>query len=258
VFYYEGQIDAISQNLLHSARVDLEFCPMLTAFLYAAHIHNIPLLIAGPGGHDMAEALAVSIYSSGAGQLTLGNEYDNDIASEITKYDEKIVVVHNMFSKGWADVLPQKFSRLSKHIIWTHPYVEDLAIEPKGLYNYMLPILSECFVGIGTYPATNPVPGRRVNNFKAFTCNKKNNLHISAFKRLGLSKLLTQQLEVVLTDAKAILGNSTKDKDMEFLFGLLPICVLTGRVDVLKEVIETESNISISVKAEAARYIEEE
>ena len=45
---------------------------------------------------------------------------------------------------------------------------------------------------------------------------------------------------------------------MEFLFGLLPICVLTGKANVLKEVIETEGGISSAVKAEAERYIEEE
>lgn len=45
---------------------------------------------------------------------------------------------------------------------------------------------------------------------------------------------------------------------MEILFGLLPLCVITGRIDVLKEAIETESGISSAVKTEANRYIEEE
>ena len=45
---------------------------------------------------------------------------------------------------------------------------------------------------------------------------------------------------------------------MELLFGLLPICVLTGKVDILKDVLESEGNLSNSVRAEAERYIEEE
>lgn len=52
--------------------------------------------------------------------------------------------------------------------------------------------------------------------------------------------------------------NPAKDKDLELLFGVLPLCVLTRRLDVLKDVIEGESGISSSVKAEVARYIEEE
>ena len=61
----------------------------------------------------------------------------------------------------------------------------------------------------------------------------------------------------MLCDAKELLGNPSADKDIEVLLGLLPLCVVTGRIDILKEVIETESGISSAVKAEAARYIEE-
>lgn len=255
---WEDELYTISQNLIYSAKVENELCSMLAAFIYAAHINNVPLLIAGPGGHDVADALSASIYASGAGQLTLCNECDYDVADKVAKYDEPVVSVQNMFGKGWADVLPQAFNTFGKHIIWTHPYVEDLVIEPKGLYNYMLPILSECFVGIGAFPATIPTPGKRADGFKSYSRKKKQPLRIAAFKRLGLSKLLTQQLEIVLTDAKAIMDNPAKDKDMEVLFGMLSLCVLTGRVDILKDVIETENGISNSVKAEVARYIEEE
>ncbi len=253
---WQDEFYTISQNLIYSARIDSELCQMLTAFLYAAHINNIPLLIAGPGGHDIAEALSASIYSIGAGQLTLCNECDYAVADEIKKYDERIVSIQNMFGKGWSDIFPQAFTKLKKHIVWTHPYIEDVAIEPKGLYNYMIPILSECFIGIGIVPVIEPLPGKRATNFKTYTTKKRQPLKISAFKRLGISRLLTQQLEVVLTDAKAITDSFAKDKDMEFLFGLLPLCVLTGRLDVLKDVVETESGISNFIKAEAERYIE--
>lgn len=255
---WEDELCTISCNLGHSARVENEMCYMLAAFIYAAHINNVPLLIAGPGGHDIAEALSASIYTSGAGQLTLCNECDYDVADEVAKFDEPVVSVQNMFGKGWTDVLPQAFSTLRKHIIWTHPYVEDFAIEPKGLYNYMLPILSECFVGIGDFPVAIPAPGKRTDGFKGYFHKTKQPLRITAFKRLGLSKLLTQQLETVLTDTKAIMNDPTKDKDMEVLFGMLPLCVLTGRLDVLKDVIESENGISNSVKNEVARYIKEE
>lgn len=255
---WEDELYAVSHNLVHSAKVENELSPMLAAFIYAAHINKVPVLIAGPGGHDIADALSAAIYACDAGELTLCNDCDYNIADEAAKYDEPVISVRNMFGKGWSDILPQAFSSVEKHIIWTHPYVEDLAIEPKGLYNYMLPILSECFVGVGTSPETVPALGKRANDFEGFSHKKKQPLRIAAFKRLGLSKLLTQQLEIVLTDAKAIMDNPARDKDMEVLFGMLPLCVLTGRADVLKDVIETESGVSNSVKDEVARYIEEE
>lgn len=96
--------------------------------------------------------------------------------------------------------LPQKFTRLKKQIIWTHPYVEDMLIEPKGLYNYMLPVLSECF--IGSLPALETWPSKRAEKFQPYVSEEKQSLRISAFKRLGLSKLLLGQLTRVLSDAK--------------------------------------------------------
>lgn len=253
---WNDELNAISQNLAHSMAINGDFGGMLSAFLYAAHINKIPLLVAGPSGRELSEIMAVSLYASGAGHLWLGNEPTNNIAETVADYNECIVSVHNMFGKGWQDELPQSFAKLKKQVIWTHPYVEDMIIEPKGLLNYMLPVLSECFVE--SIPVGEPWPTKRSEKFKAYTSTKQQPLKIAAFKKLKLSKLLTNRLTIALSDAKAILNQPAKDKDMEILFGLLPLCVITGRIDILKEAIETESGISSAVKAETNRYIEEE
>lgn len=253
---WHNEYNAIHQNLSHALSIEPAFQSMLTAFLYAIHINNVPILIAGPGGQDIAEVLSVSMYANGAGQLTLGNECDLSMAERISESADPIVSVQNMFGKGWSDALPQKFTRLKKQIIWTHPYVEDLLIEPKGLYNYMLPMLSECFIGY--LPTLEMTPGARAEKFQPYVSKGKRSFRTSAFKRLGLSKLLLGQLTRVLSDAKCILDDPNKEKDLELLFGVLPLCVLTGRLDILEDVIESENGISNSVKAEAARYIEKE
>ena len=253
---WNDELDALIQNLVQSQAIHSDYVGMLSAFLYATHVNKIPLLIAGPAGRDFAEIMAVSLYASGAGHLWLGNEPANNIAEAVADYDECIVSVQNMFGKGWQDELPQSFAKLKKHIIWAHPYVEDMVIEPKGLLNYMLPVLSECF--IESIPAGEPWPTKRAETFKAYASTKKQPLKIAAFKKLKMSKLLANRLTIVLSDAKAILNQPAKDKDMEILFGLLPLCVITGRIDILKEAIETESGLSSAVKTEANRYIEEE
>lgn len=252
---WQNEFDAIHQNISHALSVDPELGIMLTAYLYSTHINNVPILIAGPGGPELADALSVSIYAKSAGHLIFGTESNLSIADGISDHSDTIVCTQNMFGKGWVDAIPQSFSGLEKHIIWTHPYVEDLLVEPRGLYNYMLPILSECF--IGAIPALDTWPGKREKHFKPYTSAKKEPLRLSAFKQLKLSKLLTNQLTLVLSDAKAILESPAKEKDMEILFGLLPLCVLTGRTDILADVIENEDGISAPVKAEVRRYIEE-
>ena len=83
-------------------------------------------------------------------------------------------------------------------------------------------------------------------------------LRIAAFKKLGISKALLRQLSRVISDAKVMVDSPERAKDMEMLFGVMPICVLTGRLDVMREVLEAESGISSAVKAEAERYLKDE
>lgn len=253
---WEDEFDSICQNLFSALRIDHALCEMLTAFLYSAHIHKIPLLFAGPGGSDISEIFSVSAYEMSAGKLVLNGDYDPNIAEAVQHYPEQILSVQNMFGSGWSDELPQVLSKTNKHVFWTHPYVEDLLIEPKGLFNYMLPVLTEAFVG--SFEKFDLFPGKRADHFKPFVSKGEQTLCISALKKLGLSKLQLNRLSLVLSDAKAILNMHAKEKDLEILFGLLPFCVLSGRTEVLKEVLENEKGISNEVRNEAARYFDEE
>ena len=253
---WKDELNELSQNLSYSLSVEPDLATMLAAFLYSAHIHNAPILIAGPCGQDIANALSVSLYADNAGQLMFGEQFDCDIADAVNNVNEHIVAAQNMFGKGWRDIIPQMFVNSQKHIVWTHPYVEDLAIEPQGLYNYMLPVISECFVG--TVSALELYAGKRSEDFIGYVPKDTHPLRIAAFKKLGISKALLRQLSRVISDAKVMVDSPERAKDMEMLFGVMPICVLTGRLDVMREVLDAESGISSAVKAEAERYLKDE
>lgn len=253
---WKDELNELSQNLSYSLNVEPDLATMLAAFLYSAHIHNAPILIAGPCGQDIANALSVSLYADNAGQLMFGEQFDCDIADAVNNVNEHIVAAQNMFGKGWGDIIPQMLANSRKHIVWTHPYVEDLAIEPQGLYNYMLPVISECFVG--TVSSLEPYAGKRSEDFIGYIPKDTHPLRIAAFKKLGISKALLRQLSRVISDAKVMVDSPERAKDMEMLFGVMPICVLTGQLDVMREVLEAESGISSAVKAEAERYLKDE
>lgn len=253
---WQDEFDLLSQNLASAFNVDNELCGLLAAFLYSAHMNRVPLLLAGPYGMEMADALSMSVCGKKAGHLELGSECDGSLTDAVNSYREPVISVQNMFHKNWMDTLPQAFARSNKHILWTHPYSEDLAIEPKGLYNYVLPLFTECFVE--SIPFSDIWIGKRTEYFKAYQPSAKiRRLSMHSFKKLGVSKLVLNRLEVVLSDAKAVLARDSGEKDLEILFGLLPLSVLAGKPDVLKEAIETEKGISATVKAEVLRYIEE-
>lgn len=47
------------------------------------------------------------------------------------------------------------------------------------------------------------------------------------------------------------------DTSMECLFGMLPMCVLSGKQEALAELLDSEKNIKSEVQAELQRYVEE-
>ena len=253
---WNSEYNVIFQNLSSALRIDSEMCAMLSAFLYSAYLHKEPLLIAGPGGTQIADILSVSLSGKESGKLLLGNNADYGLSDKLSMSEERIIAIRNMFGKGWSDDYPSSIAMIDKHILWTHPFVEDLQIEPKGLYNYMLPIFSECF--IGAIDSCELIPGKRAEDFRGFIPGKPKPLRIPAIRKLGLSRWLLNRFERILSDAKAILSNPAKERDLDVLFGLLPLSVLTGRTDILQEYIESETGISGFVKAEAGRYYSEE
>ena len=75
---------------------------------------------------------------------------------------------------------------------------------------------------------------------------------------MAVSKLLMNRLTKVLSDAKAIINDTTKDKDFELLFGLLPLAVLTGKSEVLKEIVEKDNGFSRLAKNITEQYYEKD
>ena len=70
--------------------------------------------------------------------------------------------------------------------------------------------------------------------------------------------MVLNRMERILSDVKQIMDQESYAKDIEILLGILPMAVLTGKREILKDLLEEEKNISREVRAEVERYIEEE
>jgi hypothetical protein len=141
-------------------------------------------------------------------------------------------------------------------MLWVHPFVEDLAIEPKSLYNYVLPVFTDCFVEGGPSCEDPMLAGFSINDYKAFVPADKINAKSTFIKKLGMSKLVLNRLQRVLSDAKKI-ANST-NSDMEYLFAYLPLATALSQADMLKDELESDKNISSTVRNELLRYLGDE
>lgn len=234
---------------LQLAGVGSQWIGMLSSFLYSAYLNRMPLLLAGPNAEAIANALSMTIYGKRVDILKCCGEQDSKAISSFAKSD--MAAVQNPFHPDWISCIAQPDNGFA---LWLHPFMEDLQIEPRSLYHYAYPVFTECF--IDQLPSVeNMDAGQKTEEYAEFESDPKYRAKMGPLKKLGMSRLILNRLEKVLADAKCM--GAVSDTSMECLFGMLPMCVLSGKQEALTELLDNEKNITPEVKAELQRYIEE-
>lgn len=234
---------------LQLAGVGSQWAIMLSSFLYSAYLNRMPLLLAGPNTEAIADALSMTIYGKKVDLLKCCGEQDAKAVSSFAESD--MAAVQNPFHPDWISCISHSNNGFA---FWLHPFTEDLQIEPRSLYHYAYPVFTECFVD--QFPSVEKMDaGQETVEYDDFKPDPKCRAKMGPIKKLGMSRLILSRLEKVLADAKCMCAIS--DTSMECLFGMLPMCVLSGKQGVLPELLDSEKNIKPEVKAEIQRYIEE-
>lgn len=118
----------------------------LASFLCAAYIEKQPILLVGPNALDIVQAFSAATTGQKYGVLCCDGSYSNQTITEIGADGEKIVVINNLLASGWINRLPELLSKKDIFFVATHPFAEDVQVEPKNLYGLMLPLFTEFFV----------------------------------------------------------------------------------------------------------------
>ena len=146
---WDDVIDEVSANLFDAGVNESSHfnCSKgLATFLCAAYILKQPILLAGPNAKQIAESLCYVVDSGRYGVLNCTGDYDQGVVNQIGKNGEKIVLVNNLITSNWANHIQDVFANDQLLYIATHPYKEDLQVEPSSLFNYMIPVLTEFMV----------------------------------------------------------------------------------------------------------------
>ncbi len=138
----EDMIVTLEDNL-QSAGVDVNMKNGLAALFYAAYQNNVPLLLAGPNAAEIVDAFSAARWGKLSDRLECAGNYQSDAADLLNSSD--FVMVNGLFSANWVDHIESFVSR-KPYCVFTNPFVEDLLIEPKGLYNYMVPVFTDLYV----------------------------------------------------------------------------------------------------------------
>ncbi|MBQ9486922.1 MAG: hypothetical protein IJU91_03845 [Selenomonadaceae bacterium] len=194
-------------------------------YLCSAYRNKFPLLLAGPNGRDIADAFSVVLTGKTAAILDCAGVNSLDDLNACVESDDEVIAVLNPFSPNFMAYLPEIINLDNKFIFAIYPFAEDLRIEPRSLYNYFLPVLTELIIAKRSsrdFYSTGYNLNSAVKKamFKGYT---PDDIPISAAERI--KKLTKDMKEIAGAHFKS---NADKLKNFAVLFTKFPLAYVKG------------------------------
>ena len=223
----------------------------LAAFLCAAYIEKQPLLLVGPNAIDIAQAFCAAVTAHKHGTLYCEGDYVRQVIEKIGADGEDIVIINNLLAGGWMNRLPEILSKKDVFYVATHPYAEDIQVEPKSMYGFMLPLFTELLVekkATGKYYG-----GYFSDDFKSYSAEEDAHKELTALSKFALSSLVRSKINSLVATMHSIYPSVTTDDD--FLFCIFPIAYASMAMNELAEVIKDPQK-GIAISADLKRNLQ--
>lgn len=228
---------------LEEAGVAEKYRRGLASFLCAAYIEKQPILLVGPNAIDIVQAFSAAVTGHKHGMLCCEGIYSNQAITKIGADGESIVIINNLLTSGWMNRLPEILSQKDIFYVATHPYAEDIQVEPKSLFGFMLPLFTEFFVeekATGQYYG-----GYFDDDFKTYSGSKGARKELGILSKIKLSSLVRNKINGIVATMHGIHPATTTDE--EFLFAVLPIAYASMAIGELTEAMnDPQKGIAIS------------
>lgn len=246
------------EGLLHNlelAGIGKEYRQAMGIFLYAAFCTKTALLLAGPLGNYIADALSCALTGRHGAVLDCYGEWNPAIVKEIACSDDELIIVKNSFQGRWIDHLLPEVVTTDKVFVFVHPYAEDLSLEAGGLFQYVLPLITNFFAekrpesDFGCYRKNEPYESRTENRTVSTP---------SLVKKMSLSRYLDKTVGKVFSLAQMIAKDSAAVAiTLEYFCILFPLAVALNRKDIFMEKVREETALSQDDKKNFERYFGE-
>lgn len=216
---------------LEEAGVASKYSRGLAAYLCAAFIEKQPLLLAGPNAIDIVEAFGASLFGGKYGALNCEGNYSQDLINSFGVEGERIIAVKNFTESGWINKLPNIFSRKDIMFFAVHPYAEDVQVEPRSLYSYILPLFTEFFID---KPASGEYSGGFFDKgFKEYRQENTSKKEVKSLSGLTMTMITRNNIQKVIAVMHDLFPEASNDND--FMFAALQYAYAVMEINQLME-----------------------
>ena len=234
-----GIIRVLKSNLKRSG-VSEHYAEGLAKYLIAAYMHKQPLILVGPNSLDIIEAFAAAVCHQTYACLTCDDNYSAQIHNLLGAHQERLVVLNNLISSAYIGHLEEILSHKGLFFIATHPYKEDLQVEPKSLYGFMLPIFTEFLVSesaSGMYTGIS-----MTNEASLFKLSElEDDYAVSKLNSFAPSPLVLNKVNTLFARMADLMEEDEDEcgyKDIEVVLALLPLAYAQMKINKLEDAIE--------------------
>ena len=259
----EHSLRAVCANLNGSFASENIISPllsqMLTCYLTVMHHYRIPLLLLGPYKDHIVPSFTYGAYQQGYNQILLSDSFKSMEFEHALKNCRRFAMVDNLFSPGYSDnVMPLSKEHSELGIYLSYPFYSDIQLQPKSIFAYAMPLISEFFIvndlvtrypsyqGSTMYFSTKDLVSSATLNYAC----------MADYSKLGLSQLVLNRTKYILGATTELMhyslnNNIFEPTDTEYtsdslmanislLFGLAPLSLCLGRSELLNEALEND------------------
>ena len=223
------------QSELEEAGVAKDKVVGLSGFMYSAYLNRIPLLLAGPNGAEIARAFSIAINGITPSKLRCSGEYQQAELGKCETAASDVVVIEHPFQHEWYSEVLELFARRKQFYIAIHPFAEDLAIEPKGILNYCVPVMTDTFVD--SAPSMNYLGGRMSDSFSEFKRERTASKYKDLLSVFGLSSYARSTIQSLMSDILQMVPDAAVESD--YLYILYPLAYVLGKTAELCDFIDS-------------------
>ena len=262
----ENNFDSVVQNLCqnneNAAVVNKNIAQLLACFLFVIENYKVPLLLLGPHSEHLIKSFTYGAFNKGYSELTFGNQFNGIEFKQALDNCGQFVLINNIFSSSFSEnSLYLAHCCEGKNIFWQYPFYEDLQVQPKSLFHFAYPFITELFVEVIPYATSLSFGTQRLefDMYQAYSIYS-DKFELPDFQELGLSKLQISTIKSIVNETHDLhvelekagicthMTNIQRATNIELLFGLIPFCICLGKQALLNKYLD-DDNVLPEIKA---------